>query len=183
MFYVGSFEVLRRNSGKLEFFNQTSGKYEPILDAGSQQPMNKLYWAAAIPNYVLVALAECLINVTAYDVFYNEVPLDLKSTCQAINLFMVAMGSNVTSIFTLLFQGFIPQDLNEGNLEYMYYALGGLSVFNVLAYVFVMHSMQFGMVPNEEDQDRGGVDDGDEARGSELCYINSHSSIESISLS
>jgi peptide/histidine transporter 3/4 len=89
------------------------------MDAGSHEPMNKMDWVAAIPNYVLVALAECLINVTSYDVFYNEVPMDLKSTCQALNLFMVAMGSNVTSIFTLLFQEFIPQNLNDGHLEYM----------------------------------------------------------------
>ncbi|GAB9477916.1 Proton-dependent oligopeptide transporter, partial [Globisporangium polare] len=98
LFWAGIFEVLRRNSGAL--VGPDGG---PIRDDGSEQPMNHMYWAGAIPNYVFIALAECLINVTAYEVFYSSVPLSLKSTSQAVNLLMSCMGSIMTSVFTIMF--------------------------------------------------------------------------------
>lgn len=153
MFWAGIFEILRRNSGEIRIIDSETGSFISILDRGSSQPMNHMYWAYAIPNYVLVAIAECLINVTAYELFYREVPIYLKSTCQAINLFMVAMGSNLTSTLTLLFQSFFPQSLNDGNLEYMFYTLGALGVVNIVFYCMVMESMKFGMNPPESGDD------------------------------
>ncbi|ETV93186.1 hypothetical protein H310_12790 [Aphanomyces invadans] len=154
MFYVGLFEMYRRSSGQL---HQNGAM---LRDEGSGSPMNNLHWAWNIPQYVGVALCECLINVTAYDIFYTQVPLHLKSTAQAINLFTVSMGSNVTSIFTLAFGQFIPNDLNLGHLEYMFFAVGSLALLNVAAYMAVMRRMQFGMassgygpVADAEDND------------------------------
>ncbi|EQC40350.1 hypothetical protein SDRG_02251 [Saprolegnia diclina VS20] len=146
MFYVGGFEVMRKNSGVIMLGNSTypDGSF-PVINKAGEEPMNKILWGWNIPQYVLVALCECLINVTAYDVFYSEVPIYLKSTCQAINLFMVSMGSNVTSIFTLLFQDDIPNNLNDGKLENMFFAVGAVSAINLFFYVIVMRKMQFGM--------------------------------------
>ncbi|KAF0685824.1 Aste57867_22346 [Aphanomyces stellatus] len=141
MVYVGGFEMVRRASGPL----LTGDNDDVLRDQGSGSPMNRLHWAWNIPQYVGVALCECLINVTAYDVFYSQVPLSLKSTAQAINLFTFSMGSNITSIFTLAFGQYIPDDLNHGHLEYMFFAVGALSALNVVSYVTVMRRMQFGM--------------------------------------
>ncbi|KAF0690365.1 Aste57867_18200 [Aphanomyces stellatus] len=152
MFYVGGFETIRRNAGPLMLPNATHPAFE-ILDVSSGLPMNDIAWGWNIPQYVLVALCECLINVTAFDVFYSEVPMYLKSTCQAINLFMVSMGSNVTSIFTLLFQKQIPDNLNDGHLEYMFYGVGAVSIINLLAFLVVMKSMQFGMATSKRGAD------------------------------
>ncbi|OQR96058.1 Proton-dependent Oligopeptide Transporter (POT) Family [Achlya hypogyna] len=156
MFYVGGFETMRRNSGVLLHSNVTNpSQMIPIMNKAGGEPMNALLWGWNIPQYVLVALCECLINVTAYDVFYSEVPMYLKSSCQAINLFMVSMGSNVTSIFTLLFQKDIPDDLNEGNLERMFYAVGAVSAINLFFYVVVMRKMQFGMHSTQDHLRQG----------------------------
>ncbi|OQR90076.1 Proton-dependent Oligopeptide Transporter (POT) Family [Thraustotheca clavata] len=148
MFWVGAFETIRKNAGVLKMGNSTYPDWNNItvINEAGGEPMNNLQWGWNIPHYVLVALCECLINVTAYDVFYSEVPAYLKSTCQAINLFMVSMGSNVTSIFTLIFQKQIPDDLNYGNLEWMFYAIGVVSTINMLCFVFVMRRMNFGMI-------------------------------------
>ncbi|EQC40295.1 hypothetical protein SDRG_02197 [Saprolegnia diclina VS20] len=146
MFYVGVFEVVRKNSGVLQVpVSATNATLDFVLDKGGKQPMNKLPWGWNIFHYVLVALCECLINVTAFDVFYSEVPVYLKSTCQAINLFMVSMGSSVTSIFTLLFQKDIKDDLNESKLEKMFFTVGAVALLNVILFTLVMRKMQFGM--------------------------------------
>ncbi|OQS07679.1 Proton-dependent Oligopeptide Transporter (POT) Family, partial [Thraustotheca clavata] len=157
MFYVGGFETIRKNSGVLKLGNSTYPDWNNItvINEAGGEPMNHLLWGWNIPHYVLVALCECLINVTAYDVFYSEVPTYLKSTCQAINLFMVSMGSNVTSIFTLIFQDDIPNDLNDGHLEYMFYAIGVASAVNLFFYIIVMLNMQFGMHSAEENLMQG----------------------------
>jgi peptide/histidine transporter 3/4 len=147
--------------------------------------------------YILIAVAECLINVTAYELFYNEVPIYLKSTCQAINLFMVAMGSNLTSTFTLIFQNYIGSNslnykhstipykdsLNHGHFEYMYYTLGALSIVNIVGYVIVMQWMEFGM--NKEDDEGSFYDDVNliDSQGNDITQRQRHSSFESISLS
>ncbi|CAK4642180.1 hypothetical protein LEN26_006845 [Aphanomyces euteiches] len=144
MFFTAAFETIRRNAGVVLLPNAT-GQLDVILDASSSLPMNNVAWGWSIPMYALVGLAECLINVTAYDVFYSEVPTYLKSTSMAIYLFMTSMGSNVTSIFTLLFQKYIPDDLNDGHLEYMFYTVGAVSVVNTVAFVLLMRSMNFGM--------------------------------------
>jgi solute carrier family 15 (peptide/histidine transporter), member 3/4 len=146
--WAGIFETMRRNSGPLER-KDGSG---PILDGGSELPMNKMYWAAAIPNYVFVALAECLINVTAYDVFYSNVPMSLKSTAMAVNLLMSSMGASLTSVFTIMFRPYLPSDdLNKGNLEYMYYTMGAVSIANLFAFSFIMKKMNFGMSSSADE--------------------------------
>lgn len=147
MFWAGNFEMIRRDQGPLleEGCKDPNNATCWILDGGASEPMNNISWIYAIPMYMLVGLAECLINVTALDVFYAEVPEYLKSTCQAINLFMTAMGSNVTSIFTLLFAKYSPDNLNEGNLEYMFFAVGAASIVNLIAYTVVMRMMNFAM--------------------------------------
>lgn len=179
MIWAGVFEVIRRDAGVLEYTNST-GTFN-INDRGSGEPMNDISWGYAVPMYALVAVAECFINVTAYELFYNEVPIYLKSTCQAINLFMVAMGSNLTSTFTLLFQDYITQDLNDGHFEYMYYTLGALSFINILFFVAVMQWMEFGVHVEEYEEVENGA--AVERRNVDIGYIARHSSFESISLS
>ncbi|CAK4757196.1 unnamed protein product [Aphanomyces euteiches] len=152
MFFTGAFETVRRNAGPILIANST-GQLDVILDASSDLPMNNIGWGWSIPMYALVGLAECLVNVTAYDIFYSEVPAYLKSTSQAINLFMVAMGSNVTSIFTLLFQKYIPNDLNNGHLEYMFYVVGAVCVLNTVAFAWTMRSMNFGLSTSNQSND------------------------------
>ncbi|POM77862.1 Proton-dependent Oligopeptide transporter (POT) Family [Phytophthora palmivora] len=118
--------------------------------------MNDISWAAAIPNYVFIALAECLINVTAYDVFYTMVPLGLKSTSQSVNLFMTSVGSVMTSVFTVMFSRYLPSDdLNDGNLEYMFFTVGAVSVVNFIAFYFTMKKMNFGMSSSTNDDEFG----------------------------
>ncbi|GMF26065.1 unnamed protein product [Phytophthora lilii] len=181
MIWSGFFEIIRRNSGEIVYLDE-NGTLQNIPNNGSNEPMNHTYWAYAIPMYVLIAVAECLINVTAYELFYTEVPVYLKSTCQAINLFMVAMGSNLTSTFTLLFDHYITDNLNDGHFEYMYWTLGALSLVNIVAYVTVMQWMEFGMVRFDADDELldGAVFD---SHGVDITSIQRHSSFESISLS
>ncbi|KAF4315640.1 hypothetical protein G195_010863, partial [Phytophthora kernoviae 00238/432] len=146
IFWAGIFEVIRRNAGALQDANG-----DPILDGGSSQPMNNISWAAAIPNYVFIALAECLINVTSYDLVYSSVPMSLKSMAQAVILFMSSMGSILTSVFTIMFSKSLPSDnLNEDHLENMFFTVGAVSVINFVFFIITMRKMNMGMSSSPE---------------------------------
>jgi len=146
LLWTGIFEIIRRNAGPLL---DAEGNY--ILDGGTDQPMNNISWGAAVPNYVFIAVAECLVNVTGYDIFYSEVPLSLKSTSQALNMFMNSPGNILTSVFTIMFSGYLPTDnLNDGHLEYMLFTIAGLSVVNIVAFVYFMKKLDLAQVPPSE---------------------------------
>lgn len=149
LFWAACFEIIRRNAGPLL---DSEGNY--IRDGGSDQPMNDITWGAAVPNYVFIALGECLINVTAYDIFYSEVPLTLKSTSQSLNLLMSSVGSILTSVFTIMFSKYLPSDnLNDGHLEYMFFCVAGVSVVNLIAFVIIMKKMNFAMKSRDMVED------------------------------
>ncbi|KAG1712810.1 hypothetical protein DVH05_000545 [Phytophthora capsici] len=141
LFWTGIFEVIRRNAGALQ---DTNGN--PILDGGSSQLMNDITWGAAVPNYIFIGLAECLINVTSYDLVYSSVPMSLKSMAQAVILFMSSMGSILTSVFTIMFSKSLPSDnLNEDHLENMFFTMGAVSAINFVCFVIIMKRMNMGM--------------------------------------
>ncbi|KAG7387483.1 hypothetical protein PHYBOEH_008236 [Phytophthora boehmeriae] len=141
LYWVGIFEIIRRNAGPLQDENG-----DPILDHGSSQPMNNISWVAAIPSYMFIALAECMVNVTAYDLVYISVPLNLKSTAQAIYLFMTSMGNILASAFIIMFSKSMPSDnLNEDHMENMFFTVGSVSVINLVFFIIVMRKMNMGM--------------------------------------
>ncbi|RLN52075.1 hypothetical protein BBJ29_009652 [Phytophthora kernoviae] len=144
--WSGIFEVIRRNAGTLQDANGNL-----ILDRGSSQPMNDISWVAAIPNYVFIALAECLVNVTAYDLVYSSVPMSLKSTAQAVILFMSSMGSILTSAFMIMFSKSMPSDnLNEDHMENMFFTVSAASVVNLVFFIVIMRKMNVGMSSSPE---------------------------------
>ncbi|KAF0699182.1 Aste57867_10234 [Aphanomyces stellatus] len=144
MFWTGIVETWRRDSGMIDLGDGLG----PVLDDGTHKPMNNLSWVYAIPSYMLVAFAEVLVNIPAYDIFNGLVPPHLRNTSQAINSFLFAMGDMLASIFTLLFAAYIPDDLNQGRLEYMYFCMAGVAVLNVICFRYVMCKMQFAMTRN-----------------------------------
>ncbi|KAL4111166.1 hypothetical protein PRIC1_002847 [Phytophthora ramorum] len=126
--------------------------YAIIWQCASSKHLNDILWAAAIANYVFITLAEILINVTAYDVFYSVVPIGLKSTSQSVNLVMASVGSVMMSVFIVMFSPYLPtDDLNDGNFEHMFFAMGAASLVNLFAFYFTMKKMIFGRTSSTYD--------------------------------
>mmetsp|Transcript_9795 Transcript_9795/g.14713 ORF Transcript_9795/g.14713 Transcript_9795/m.14713 type:complete len:592 (+) Transcript_9795:79-1854(+) len=74
-----------------------------------------VFWMA-IP-YFLIGVGECLISVQVYELCYTEIPVEMRSTAQAINLFTTGLASAIAAGLTVAFQNDIPNDLNKGRLE------------------------------------------------------------------
>ncbi|KAF4029766.1 POT family [Phytophthora infestans] len=146
MIWTGCYETIRRSTSPLTYVDSNGLTQFMINDDGSQV-MNDIPWWTAIPQYLLVALAGVMIAIPSYDINYSEVLQSMRSTSIALGFFVNSMGSTLLSIIVLLFGKYIPADLNNGNIEYMFFTLAAIMVVNIFFYVIVMNKMQLGMIP------------------------------------
>jgi peptide/histidine transporter 3/4 len=147
MLWTAVFEIIRRNSPLLTYVD-ANGDSQYIYNDDGGQPMSDIPWYTAIPQYCLVSLATVLIQISTYNIGYTEVPLSLCGMSIALGFFMNSMGSTLLSVFVLLFGKFIPTNLNDGHMEYLYFALAGVMAINTIFYVLTMKEMQFAMIPS-----------------------------------
>ncbi|KAJ6890814.1 peptide transporter PTR2-B family protein [Populus alba x Populus x berolinensis] len=102
-----------------------------------------IFWQ--IPQYMLVGASEVFTFIGQMEFFYEESPDAMRSLCSALSLLTTSLGNYLSSfILTMVTYftttggkpGWIPDNLNEGHLDYFFWLLAGLSVFNMLVYVF-----------------------------------------------
>ncbi|KAE9013746.1 hypothetical protein PR001_g13841 [Phytophthora rubi] len=162
MIWTGCYEIIRRSASPLTYVDST-GVTQFILNDDGGQVMNDIPWRTAIPQYLFVALAGVMIAIPSYDINYSEVPQSMRSTSIALGFFVNSMGSTLLSIIVLLFGKYIPSNLNNGHIEYMFFTLAAIMVVNIFFYVVVMNKMQLGMIPrvkkagkNEYDEVQAG---------------------------
>ncbi|RLN53478.1 hypothetical protein BBP00_00009300 [Phytophthora kernoviae] len=146
MFWTGVYEIIRRSTSVLTYVD-SNGVAQFMLNDDGGQVMNDIPWWTAIPQYFLVALAGVMIAIPSYDINYSEVPQSMRSTSIALGFFVNSMGSTLLSIIVLLFGKYIPTDLNDGHIEYLFFTLGAIMIVNIFFYIVVMNSMQLGMIP------------------------------------
>ncbi|GMF65252.1 unnamed protein product [Phytophthora lilii] len=146
MVWTGCCEIIRRNSALLTYVD-VNGKTQYIYNDDGGQPMSDIPWWTAIPQYCWVSMATVLIQISTYNIGYTEVPLSLCGMSIALGFFMNSMGSTLLSVFVLLFGKYIPTNLNDGHMEYMYFTLAAIMAVNAFFYVIVMKEMQFAMIP------------------------------------
>ncbi|KAH9190539.1 hypothetical protein AeNC1_007491 [Aphanomyces euteiches] len=139
MLWTAWVETWRRESGEIDLADGLG----PLLDLGTHKPMNNLSWLYIAVSYLLSSLCVCLINIPSYEMFYTYVPLHWKSSSQAMRSFMLALGANVASIFTLVFARDIPDDLNQGHLENMYYCMAVVAAINAAGFLYVIKTTNF----------------------------------------
>ena len=83
------------------------------------------------PQYILVGIAEILINIAAIDLFYSQAPESMRSVCQALNLLTQTAGGMVSAGLLSLMSSWFTDDLNAGHLEYIFIVFGLLVILNL----------------------------------------------------
>ncbi|KAK1288749.1 Peptide transporter PTR2 [Acorus calamus] len=113
-----------------------------LVDQKVAVPMSILW---QIPQYCLVGAAEIFTFIGQLEFFYDQSPDAMRSLCSALSLLTTALGNYLSSfILTVVTTittrggkaGWIPDNLNEGHLDYYFWLIAGLSVVNLLVYVF-----------------------------------------------
>ncbi|XP_062113146.1 protein NRT1/ PTR FAMILY 8.3-like [Humulus lupulus] len=112
-----------------------------LVDEAIPVPLSILW---QIPQYFLLGAAEIFFFIGQLEFFYDQSPDAMRSLCSALALLTTSLGNYLSSfILTVVTYfttkggklGWIPDNLNEGHLDYYFWLLAGLSFLNVLAYV------------------------------------------------
>ncbi|KAJ0642552.1 putative proton-dependent oligopeptide transporter family, PTR2 family proton/oligopeptide symporter [Helianthus annuus] len=101
-----------------------------------------VFWQA--PQYIFLGAAEVFFFIGQLEFFYDQSPDAMRSLCSALSLLTTALGNYLSSfILTMVTYftarggkpGWIPDNLNEGHLDYFFWLLAGLSGLNMLVYI------------------------------------------------
>ncbi|KAG8363497.1 hypothetical protein BUALT_Bualt19G0028500 [Buddleja alternifolia] len=101
-----------------------------------------IFWQ--VPQYVLIGASEVYMLVGQLEFFNRQVPDGLKSLGSALSMTSISLGNYASSlILTIVTKilssgdrpGWIPWNLNRGDLDRFYYLLGGLAMVDLMVYV------------------------------------------------
>lgn len=123
--------------------------YDLVHDEGTPIPMS-IFWQ--IPQYFLVGASEVFTFVGQLEFFYDQSPDAMRSLCSALSLLTTALGNYLSSLIVTVVMyattkggniGWIPDNLNEGHLDYYFWVLASLSLLNLLVYVSCAHRYKY----------------------------------------
>uniref|UniRef100_A0ACD5ZZA2 Uncharacterized protein n=2 Tax=Avena sativa TaxID=4498 RepID=A0ACD5ZZA2_AVESA len=133
-------------SAMLEMKRLAIAQASSLADHNVPMPVSILWQA---PSYVLHGASEVFAGIGMTEFFYDQAPYAMKSLCAALAQLAIASGSYFN---TLVFDvvavattrggapGWIPDNLNEGHLDYFFWMMAALSVLNLAQ--FVHYSMR-----------------------------------------
>uniref|UniRef100_A0A0E0M501 Uncharacterized protein n=1 Tax=Oryza punctata TaxID=4537 RepID=A0A0E0M501_ORYPU len=116
---------------------QSSG----LADHNVAAPMSILWQT---PAYFLQGVAEVFCCIGMSQFFYDQAPDSMKSLCSALGQLAIASGAYlntfVLGVVTMVTTssgapGWIPDNLNEGHLDYFFWMMATLSLLNLAVFV------------------------------------------------
>ncbi|CAL4915940.1 unnamed protein product [Urochloa decumbens] len=117
-----------------------------LTDQSLPVPMSILWQA---PLYLMHGAANVFGTIGVTEFFYDSGPVTMKSLCAALGQLAVASGSIINSLVLSLVAvatthggapGWIPDNLNEGHLDYFFWMMATLNLLNLA--LFVRYSMR-----------------------------------------
>ncbi|GJX61246.1 NRT1/ PTR family 8.2-like protein [Tanacetum coccineum] len=99
-----------------------------------------------VPQYFLIGCAEVFTFIGQLEFFYQQAPDSVRSLCSALSLTTVALGSYLSSLLVTIVTnistkggkpGWIPDNLNRGQLQNFFWLLAILSVLNFGAFLLI----------------------------------------------
>ncbi|BFG17361.1 hypothetical protein CerSpe_036350 [Prunus speciosa] len=112
-----------------------------LVDKDVAVPLS-IFWQ--IPQYFLLGAAEIFTFIGQLEFFYDQSPDAMRSLCSALSLLTTSLGNYLSSLILTIVTyfttqggkaGWIPDNLNEGHLDYFFWLLAGLSLLNMLVYI------------------------------------------------
>ena len=134
-------------SAMIEMKRLSIAQASSLADQNVPVPMSILWQA---PSYVLLGASEVFAGIGKTEFFYDQAPYPMKSLCAALGQLAIASGSYFnTLVFGVVAvattrggaPGWIPDNLNEGHLDYFFWMMAALSVLNLAQ--FVHYSMRY----------------------------------------
>lgn len=120
-----------------------------VHDTATPVPMS-IFWQ--IPQYFLIGASEIFFFIGQLEFFYDQSPDAMRSLCSALSLLTNALGSYLSTLIVTIVTsvttkggkpGWIPDNLNEGHLDYYFWVLASLSFLNFLVYIACVYRYKY----------------------------------------
>jgi len=92
-----------------------------------------------IPQYVLVGVSEIFASIVSLEFFSGQAPQSMKSVVYSINLMMMGIGMVLSTLLVVIVDvwkpEWIPDDLDNGYLEYYFFLIAALMIVGLVAFI------------------------------------------------
>ncbi|KAL8470617.1 hypothetical protein ACS0TY_033244 [Phlomoides rotata] len=132
-----------------------------------------VFWL--MPMYSLHGIAEAFTSIGHLEFFYDQAPESMRSTAPALFWLSISAGSYTSTLLITLVHKYsagkdgsnwLPDDnLNRGKLEYLYWLITLLQIFNFVYYIICAKFYTFKPLQIRKLEDGGRRDDGVEMTG------------------
>lgn len=107
-----------------------------------------------VPQYVLFGIADVFTMIGLQEVFYDQMPCELKTIGLALYLSIFGIGSFLSSFLISSIErftrghgggggGWFSSNLNQAHLDYFYWLLAGLNAVEFLAFLYCAKSYTY----------------------------------------
>lgn len=129
-------------SGFVEVKRKSVAAHYGFLDHPKSIIPISVFWL--VPQYALHGIAEAFMSIGHLEFFYDQSPESMRSTATALFWTSISAGSYLSTLLVSTIhkvtsrdghQNWLPTNLNRGRLEYFYWLITLLQVFNLFYYL------------------------------------------------
>ncbi|KAL2478170.1 Protein NRT1/PTR FAMILY 5.4 [Forsythia ovata] len=130
-------------------------KHELIDSPKSVVPM-RIWWL--VPQYMLMGLSDVFTIVGLQELFYDQMPVEMRSIGAAAYISVVGVGSFLSSVLISIVQGissrsghkWLGNNINQANLHYFYLVLAALSAVNLCGYICIAKGFAYKKIESQD---------------------------------
>ncbi|XP_009401275.2 protein NRT1/ PTR FAMILY 3.1 [Musa acuminata AAA Group] len=152
-------------AGFVEVRRKRAAASHGLLDDSAATIPISAFWL--VPQYALNGIAEAFTSVGHLEFFYDQAPESMRSTATALFWMSISAGSYFSTLLVSMVHRYsagedgsnwLPDNLNRGRLEYLYWIITFLQVLNLLYYMICAKYYTFKPVQSRQRTDEGAVE-------------------------
>lgn len=110
-----------------------------------------------LPQYVLTGLCDVFTVVGLQELFYDQMPEEMRSIGAAAYISIVGVGSFLNSLIISIVEvinrraggTWLTNNINRAHLDYFYWVLAGLSALNLCFYIWIANRFMYKKIVEE----------------------------------
>ena len=126
-------------SGLIEVWRKESLTLNITSTCDSSVYISDLSVLWQIPQYLLVGVSEVFASITSLEFFSGQAPDSMKSIVYALNLVVTGIGFLLAALLVFIVDLFkpqwIPNDLDNGYLEYYFFLIAGIMIITLIGFI------------------------------------------------
>ncbi|XWS08295.1 hypothetical protein CRYUN_Cryun41cG0067300 [Craigia yunnanensis] len=143
-------------AGLVETARVNTARKHGLLDTPKAVVPMSVWWL--LPQYVLIGIGDVFTIVGLQELFYDQMPEEMRSLGAAAYISIVGIGSFINTAIISVVQVvtsrhgnvWLGDNLNRAHLNYFYWVLAGLSAINLCVYMWIANGFVYKKVENDE---------------------------------